>query len=88
MPRNALLLGAFAVSLAIFVAPAAADTARDCEQANDQDPRIRGCSLIIEGKVDGNKAMAYYNRGLAFRAKGEQERAAADFIRAKEAGAK
>lgn len=67
--------------LAMGVAiPAAADDMSDCKQSADPDIQIRGCTNLIEaGSVNGNdRATAYYNRGSAFRAKRDLDRAIAD----------
>src|SRR5262249_18728053 len=79
MPRNPLFFAVCALSLAILAAPASAG---DCEQDNDQDVRIRGCSLIIAGNADGDKAIASFNRGVAYFHKGDTGRAIAGFNRA------
>ena len=59
---------------------AVADTSQDCAQNRDRDLIILACSEIIGH--GGNVAWAYYNRGNAHRAKGENDRAIADYTMA------
>jgi tetratricopeptide (TPR) repeat protein len=54
----------------------------DCDQENDQDLSVRGCTLIIEGRAKGSKAAAYNNRGFAYSTKGNYELAMADYDQA------
>jgi tetratricopeptide (TPR) repeat protein len=54
----------------------------DCYQDADQDLAIRSCSLIIDGRAKGKMQAAYINRGVAYRQKGEYDRAIADYDRA------
>jgi tetratricopeptide (TPR) repeat protein len=75
----------FALSCLVFAALAAADDYKDC-QAADPDLRIKSCSAIVARKNEtpGNRAIAYNNLGAAYREKGEQDRAVADYGRALE----
>jgi tetratricopeptide (TPR) repeat protein len=58
---------------------AGADELADC-LAKDADRRLAGCTRIIESSGDSlNRAMAYGNRGLAYRMKGDNDRAIADY---------
>jgi tetratricopeptide (TPR) repeat protein len=66
--------------IASATSAAVADTSQDCAQNRDQDLLIVACSEIIGH--GGNVAWAYYNRGNAHRAKGENDRAIADYTRA------
>jgi tetratricopeptide (TPR) repeat protein len=59
-----------------------ADAAADCTQDQDQDLRIRSCTLIVDGQAKGNKDGAYNNRGTAYWSKGDYGRAIADYNRA------
>ena len=59
---------------------AVADTSQDCAQNRDRNLIILACSEIIGH--GGNVAWAYYNRGNAHRAKGENDRAIADYTMA------
>jgi tetratricopeptide (TPR) repeat protein len=59
---------------------AVADTSQDCAQNRDQDLTILACSEIIGH--GGNVAWAYYNRGIVYHAKGENDRAIADYTMA------
>jgi tetratricopeptide (TPR) repeat protein len=63
---------------------ALADAESDCVQDKDQDLRIRGCTAAIQldkGRGEG-LAWAYYNRGNAYKDKGEVDRAMADYDQA------
>jgi tetratricopeptide (TPR) repeat protein len=53
--------------------------AQDCEQDQDQDLAVRGCTLVIDGRGEGIKQAAYVNRGVAYRQKGEFDKAIADY---------
>ncbi len=72
---------AFALTL-ICCGGAFADATSDCEQDNDRDLSIRGCTLIIEGRAKGEKASAYEWRGGAYDGKGDYDRAIADYDQA------
>ncbi len=61
---------------------ALADASGDCRQHEDQDLKIHGCTLIIEGGAEGKKGPAYFSRGDANYAKGDYGRAIADFSEA------
>ena len=56
----------------------------DCNQSNDQDRRIAGCARIIGDRKEppGNRAIACSNRGVAWYAKKNFDRAIADFSEA------
>jgi lipoprotein NlpI len=67
---------------AIFlIRPAVADP---CDDLRDPEPRIVACTESIKsGKWKGNnQAINYANRGLAYNAKGDPDRAIADFNQA------
>jgi tetratricopeptide (TPR) repeat protein len=70
----------FCLGLTIALPAAAADAYEDCIQLQDRVRTIRGCNEII--KLDPKFAFAYYNRGLAFEAKGNHDRAIADYNKA------
>ena len=61
---------------------AIAGAVQDCDQSEDPDTRIQGCSLIINGRARGDKAAAYNDRGVALLDKGEYDRAIDDYSRA------
>ncbi len=68
-----------AIGLALTIAGAAfADPASDCQQEEDHDLTIRGCTYFIEVLGRGNKILSLNRRGLAYYRKGEYERAIAD----------
>jgi len=78
-----LLSGATAVGLLIAAGPssAGADAVADCNQRENRDLRIRGCTALIQsGKLSPeNVALAYHLRGTAYRDKGDLERAFTDY---------
>ena len=53
----------------------------DCNQSRDPDRRIAGCTRVLQdgGESAASRATAYNNRGLAYQAKGDSERASRDF---------
>lgn len=53
----------------------------DCNQFSDPDRRIAGCARILGDRKESvsNRIIAHYNRGIAWRAKGDYDRAIADF---------
>ncbi len=72
----------FALALALSATGAWGEMYDDCVQDKDLDRKIRGCTQVIErGKQESqkNRAIAYYNLGVAFAMKGEVDRAIADF---------
>jgi tetratricopeptide (TPR) repeat protein len=76
---------AAAAVLLVSASPAAADKFADCSAAK-AEVRIRACSEVIEAPTfrsraipQSDLAIAYSNRGTAFIAKGDYERAIADF---------
>ena len=75
------LLLAFLLAVA-YCNAALAGAVQDCNQRQDDDLRIRGCSLIIEGQAKGSKAVAYFNRGWSYNGKGEHKRAVEDYTHA------
>jgi hypothetical protein len=66
----------FCIALIIAMPSALAETASDCFQKEDLDREIKGCTLLIEDNP--NEAVGYYNRGVAYRAKADYDRAIAD----------
>ena len=68
------------LALVICAASALADTRQDCEQFANPDLQLRACTEII-GR-DGKAAWAYTNRGNAYAAKGDHDRAIADYTKA------
>jgi tetratricopeptide (TPR) repeat protein len=77
MLRNFIFL---ALAVALYTVPAAADDWKDC--GNDsQDVSIKGCTAFLgrEGQAAPSRARAYTNRGAAYLAKGELDRAIADY---------
>ena len=74
----------FALVLAVSATGCGQDQYSDCESA-DLDRQIRGCTQVIERgekETRENRAIAYFNRGLAYGKKGEVDRAIADFDKA------
>jgi tetratricopeptide (TPR) repeat protein len=62
--------------------PAFAGPKEDCEQNQDQDKRIAGCSRLIE--QNPRNEVAYNNRAIAYGFKSDSERALADLIKSSE----
>lgn len=76
-----------AATLLIGASPGWAASQRDyddCNQLNDQDRRIAGCTRVIDDRKEpaGNRAIAYSSRGAAWNAKGDHARAISDVTRA------
>jgi tetratricopeptide (TPR) repeat protein len=75
----------FLLTAALVIKPALAQTAQQWKCTGDADiawdDQIEGCTKVISsGKYAGTeRAWAYYNRGNAYRAKGEIDRAIADY---------
>jgi tetratricopeptide (TPR) repeat protein len=63
--------------LASFSA-AFADATADCEQIKNHDLRIAGCTLIAEGKAEGNVKTALRNRADAYYNKSDYDHALSD----------
>ncbi len=78
--RGGLILALLALTIA--AGPAAAGDREDCFAGKDDQRRITACSALIAGEP-GN-AILYHHRGLAFHAKGDYERAIADYGKATE----
>ena len=69
-------------ALTVSATGAWADRYSDCNQQNDVDRQIRGCTRIIERgtrESNHNRIAAYFNRGSAYMAKAEHDRAIADY---------
>src|SRR5262245_3020340 len=56
----------------------------DCYQATDPDLKIRACTAVIEDRSENqrNRVIAYNSRGIAWRRKGNYDRAIADYTEA------
>jgi Flp pilus assembly protein TadD len=74
-------LGLFVLMVAGFPPAVHADDLQDC-QSSDNDVRISGCTAVIDKGVEADRAWAYYTRGLAYKRKGEHDRAIKDFDQA------
>lgn len=83
-------LGSLVLALVLFTAavPAAPTTGgdgwKDCEQREDADRRIAGCTRVLADSTEtaANRSIAFNNRGNARGVKGEFERAIADYTEA------
>jgi tetratricopeptide (TPR) repeat protein len=73
-----MLQGAVVV---LLIGTACAGPIDDCNQQEDADRRIKGCSQFIQqGASDKRKLVAaYINRGNAYHSKGDYDRAIADY---------
>ena len=76
MLKRILFLGA----LAAYAPVALADAASDCKQIEDRDLTIKGCTELIANNPQDAKA--YTSRGHVYLAKGEFDRALADYTKA------
>ena len=56
----------------------------DCNQTKDLNQRIAGCTRVIDDRKEpaGNRAKAYYRRGVGWYVKGDSDRAVADLSEA------
>jgi hypothetical protein len=70
------------LSTMVVAVPASAGTARDeCNQHNDPDLRIQGCTAIIkQNPSHAIAAIAYNNRATAYHDKGDDDRALAGYF--------
>ena len=72
-----------AAALFVVITPGLAASQRDLDdcKANDSDRRIAGCSRIIQGRGETAKtrAKAFYDRGVAYKDKGDYDHAIADY---------
>jgi len=72
------------VAASLATAPVSGASQRDhadCNQAADRDRSIAGCTRVLEarGETARSRAIAAYNRGNAYYAKGDYDRAIADY---------
>jgi len=77
-------LVSLALALAFYTVPATAGDWENCV-SDGRDSSIKGCTAFLahEGETAPNRARAYANRGIAYhQAKGELDRAIADYNRA------
>ena len=65
---------------ALLALHACSDAQQDCIQDKDRDLQVRACTDIIRG--DASAAWAYHNRANAYEAKGDYDRAIADYTEA------
>lgn len=83
--RYLIIVGLIVIGLEVPIKSVSANSKnwKDCE-SREPDRMIRGCSPIIKAGKDTRKnlAIAYNNRGIAYREKGEYDRAIADFTQA------
>jgi len=75
------------VAASLTAAPVSGASQRDhadCNQAGDRDRSIAGCTRILEarGETAKSRSIAGYNRGNAYYAKGDYDRAIADYTEA------
>lgn len=74
-------LMALLTSLLLASTPAGADAIADCNGSRSLDLQIKACSVLIEDTTlsDGNRAIAYGNRGNAFGMLRRAKEALADY---------
>ena len=84
-PLGLLMLAALLVPTAATAAApptaAAKNAWKACEQREHADRRIEGCTQVLANKRESaaNRSVAFNNRGNAHKAKGQLERAIADY---------
>lgn len=76
---RALKYAAFATLAAL--GSASADMETECNWSNDPQSTIASCSALL-GQRDAAKPWMYFNRGLAYKMRGEPEKALADYSKA------
>ncbi len=83
MQVTRLALAALIAMLALY-SPSEADVVADCRQQEDTDLAIEACTVAINSDRWSGEglAWAYNNRGLAFEAKQDYQRALVDYDRA------
>jgi tetratricopeptide (TPR) repeat protein len=79
--RSVFSFGVGACIVLALLRPAVADTVGDCKWASD-DPRavIDACTTLISG--GGAASWMYFNRGLAFKMRGQLTEAHSDYTKA------
>ncbi len=82
--RQITLFTATLAALLTLAAPARADMVDDCEQSDDLDRRISGCTaLILSGQLSVRDLVIVYNRrGVAYYDLGEYRQAIEDYDQA------
>ena len=87
--RFGLLVSAILAGTMLLTVDANAQLSREWRSCTgnpdvDWDQQIRSCTALIQSvrETTHNRAIAYYNRGLAYRAKGDNDRAIADYSEA------
>ena len=76
------IYGLVAFGALLLAAPAFGASQKDvddCSQVTDQERRIAGCTRVLNDRDQRNRPVAYYNRGRAWYAKKDYDRAIADF---------
>lgn len=85
-PQHYARFAFLVVVFALFLAPSAAWADRyDCDETNDIELQIRGCTEIINRgrrETKNSRTTAYVNRGNAYFDKGDYDRAIADYDKA------
>lgn len=80
-PMALLLAGFLAVGLCLGGAAARADAVADCNDGRTPEQQIKACTFLIEDHTlsDGNRAIAYGNRGNAYGLLRRAKEALADY---------
>jgi tetratricopeptide (TPR) repeat protein len=83
MPLAIVLASIVAFFVVVGPALAAQRDGSDCT-ADDPDRRIADCTRILQDRAEttGNRVGAYINRAIAYKAKGDLDRAIADYTEA------
>jgi len=83
IPAQSLLLGGVA-ALFLVASPALAESDRDWDDCNADDPvrSLAACTRILLGGEEKKRALAYFNRGYVYKIMGDLDRAIADYNKA------
>lgn len=91
MPHRAAMTSALLLAISVSAALAADQNAWDgCNQTGDTDGSIAACTQILQApdETASNRAIAYYARAGAYKAKGDSDQAIADYTKAIEANSR
>src|ERR1700751_2172855 len=88
MPHRAAMASTILLAVSVSAASAADQNVWDaCNQAADTDTSIAACTQILKApdETTSNRAIAYYVRAGAYKTKGDNDHAIADYTKAIEA---
>src|ERR1700751_328528 len=90
MPHRATMASTLLLAISLSAAWAADQNVWDeCNQTGDTGASIAACTQIVQASEETttNRAIAYYVRAGAYKTRGDNDRAIADYTRAIEANA-